>query len=181
MTHKAKKTIWRAVGLITILSAIFTASVLTTGGSKAVAASNVTCYGDYCSGQDPKVTHCADDAVTFAAIADDKGSGLLDLRWSPTCKTEWARWQQYPTGWCVVCAPLMIRAVQDTGYAQVLEFQGDDHPTATAEAGGTYWTPMIYSPVHLVHAEVQMLCGDATITSAIMDCTLAGVEQTAAV
>jgi hypothetical protein len=137
----------------------------------------VTCYGDYCSGQDPVTTGCDKDAETIASIQLDTGGGRLDLRWSPTCKTNWARWQQYPVGVCLNCTPMALLAVQDTGYSQKLDWF--DNGTSP-DAGGTYWTPMIYSPVHKVYAAVDMPCGADTILGAAIDCALNEVVRTGA-
>jgi len=45
-------------------------------------------YGDYCSGQDPEWTGCSADAVTVAQTPSRYG--ILDLRWTNDCKTNWA-------------------------------------------------------------------------------------------
>lgn len=143
----------------------------------APASASVSCYGDYCSGQDPAATGCEADAVTIAAVQLDDGAGRVDLRWSPTCKTNWARWQQYPTGWCFNCAPLELLAVQDTGYTQKLDwFDAGTSP----QAGGTYWTPMIYSPVHKVWAGVYMPCGAEGLVGSAVDCAQNGLVHTGA-
>lgn len=39
------------------------------------------------------------------------------------------------------------------------ERDSPDRPGGPAD-NGTYWTPMIYSPVHKVYAGVYMPCGD---------------------
>ncbi len=137
---------------------------------KAHAAS-VTCYGDYCSGQDPVATGCATDAVTFAWV--DLSGARLDLRWSPTCKTEWARWQQYPgfSG----DTPWQLSAIQDTGYTQSITY--DINGPA---AGTTTWTPMIYSPVHLVKAEAEIECGSDTLLGAALNCLTSSKVDTQA-
>ncbi len=124
------------------------------------AGAAVGCYGDYCSGRDPQSTGCAADATTVA-WADVTGA-RLELRWSPTCKTNWARYQQYPRGWFMGNVPLEMRAVQDTGYTQRLSYGVNGTPT------GTTWTPMIYSPVRRVRAEMVYQCtgvGDCAIGS----------------
>lgn len=128
-------------------------AILVTGILPAGAASTstearpqVTCYGDYCSGQDPEETGCAADAITVDWV--DLESARLDLRWSPTCKTNWARYEQYPRGWYFGEHAIELRAVQDTGYTQ----RNNNDVEGLSE--GTHWTPMIYSPVRLVKAEV---------------------------
>jgi hypothetical protein len=124
------------------------------------ASASVSCYGDYCSGQDPMATGCANDAVTFSYATF--AGGRLDLRWSPTCKTEWARLQIYPGGFAYV-----LSAVQDTGYTQSKQW------AAGTPGPGTYWTNMIYSPVHKVQARVTAGC------YGIFDCFINGQVTTA--
>lgn len=123
------------------------------------------------------ILDCDADAITVAVLQDDKGSGRLELRWSPSCQTNWARWQQYPAGWCLNCTPLDLVAVQDTGYSQSLTFSESDGGTPPT-GGGTYWTPMIYSPEHAVYAAMHMPGGDATPFKMAMDCALNGLERT---
>lgn len=143
---KGVKLILRAV-LAAIMAAV---AFLGVSVATAPSAAAVGCYGDYCSGQDPEATGCAAGAQTVASIQLNElrtalGGGQywlhvgnLELRWSPTCRTNWARAIMHePSGMT------SIQVVQDTGYQQSLATQGwlpDTHP-------GTYWTPMIYSPV----------------------------------
>lgn len=157
-----------AVGAAAVALAI--APVVGEGTFVRASADGVSCWGDWCSGQDPAATGCAADAVTFSAV--DAYNGRLELRWSPTCKTEWGRYTQYPSGSFTTGeeAPMAITAVQDTGYEQSLGAPG-------ADAGGvfdtgTYWTPMIYSPVHLVQIRLVYPCGGETLVEAAFDCGL---------
>ena len=101
------------------LTMLMTTVALIFGGALATAspASAVTCYGDYCSGKQPDQTGCAAGAVTVDAV--DFRGGRLELRWSPTCKTNWARLQVYPGGFAYTLA-----AVQDTGYTQSVQWAG---------------------------------------------------------
>ena len=137
-------------------------------------AASVSCYGDYCSGQDPVATGCAADAVTFAW--KDLSGARLDLRWSPTCKTEWARWQQYPVG--IKSDTLWeLSAVQDTGYTQSKSYDtSPDYGTTW-----TTWTHMIYSPVHLVKAVAFIACGSDSILGTAVDCAMNGKVETQSV
>ncbi|WP_319054456.1 DUF2690 domain-containing protein [Streptomyces europaeiscabiei] len=141
------------------------------------AQADVGCYGDYCSGQDPMATGCGNDAQTVAW--KDLTGARLEMRWSPTCKTQWARYHQYPRGWYLGGSPIQLRAVQDTGYTQSYNFPN-------AEAGGgakdneTYWSPMIYTPNNKVKAELVVACGDRGIIAAAIDCATGGIEETAA-
>jgi hypothetical protein len=97
------------------------------------SAAAVTCYGDYCSGKDPQTTGCAADARTiFLSYVYGTGGGTwVEVRWSDTCRTNWARTNGVRTN---------IEAVQDTGYRQGY----------SANNGAYSWSRMIYSPVRHV-------------------------------
>lgn len=148
---------------------------LGAGGAAAPSAMAVSCWGDWCSGQDPMATGCAADAETLAWVDADASTGRLELRWSPTCKTAWARWEQFSRGWSVGGAPYELRTVQDTGYMQTLSY-GDG--VGGPQDNSTTWTPMVYSPHHGVKAEALVACGDATLFSAAMDCAMNGKIDT---
>lgn len=140
------------LGLVLLVAAL-------AAPSQAGAA--VGCYGDYCSGRDPSSTGCSADGITVAA--KDVAGGRLELRWSPRCKTNWTRWQQYPPR-IGTPVPMQIRAVQDTGYTQRRNVAG----STGAVRPGTYWTPMIYSPSRKVRAEAAMTCfgvGDCAVSA----------------
>lgn len=97
-------------------------------------SSHVSCWGDWCSGQDPQATGCAADAYTVAHARIPGTWSYVELRWSPTCKTNWAR---VHSSWGT-SYPWALRAVQrDTGYQQV----------GVVNSSGSYsWTRQIYSP-----------------------------------
>lgn len=99
---------------ISFVSSPMSASAATTNVS---SAANVTCYGDWCSGQDPNATHCADSAITLASVGitdtNNQNTGTLDLRWSPVCKTKWARLNL----WATIDIAGII-ATQSGGYQQ---------------------------------------------------------------
>jgi hypothetical protein len=114
-----------------------------------VAQASVSCYGDYCSGKDPQATGCAADAYTFASRFDSNTGALVELRWSPTCKTEWARANSpLSGGW--------IKAVQSTGYTQ----------WGTIWNGSYSWSRQIYSPSKCVYAQAYFGWGGPTLTTA---------------
>lgn len=140
------------------------------------------CYGDYCSGKDPHKTGCSSGAQTLAS--KDLSGARLELRWSSRCKTEWARWIQYPLG-LKSDLPTQLVARQDTGYTQSATYDVNGVPTdraASSKSGGITisWTPMIYSPVHLVRAVAYVQCGGPSIKGSIVDCALNGKVQTEA-
>jgi hypothetical protein len=150
--------------------AILTVSAVTTPVAVAAPA-RVSCYGDYCSGKDPLASGCDADAVTVAWV--DASGARLDLRWSPTCKTDWARWQQYPVG-LKSDQPYQLAAVQDTGYTQSKDLG------VNGVSQGTYWSNMIYSPVHPVKAVALVHCGGMTLGATAFDCATNGKIETAA-
>jgi hypothetical protein len=93
---------------------ILAAATLAAAGSLAYAGTAeaaVTCYGDYCSGQDPHATHCEDDAFSVASAPVSGTPYVLNLRWSPTCKTNWAQLAGDPN-------PRWIKAEKSTRYKQ---------------------------------------------------------------
>ncbi|WP_079149164.1 DUF2690 domain-containing protein [Streptomyces agglomeratus] len=132
------------VGIMTLAIA---AGVSLSAAATPALATTIGCRGDACSGRDPVQTHCADDAYTVTSYND--ASASLQLRWSPTCGTNWARLVVYPTGTLHAFAYGSLWAVQDTGYSQSINTSfvfGKRTPT-------TFWTPMIYSPSRCVKAE----------------------------
>lgn len=152
-----------------------------TGAGTTHPGSGVGCYGDYCSGRDPRQSGCSADAETVAS--KDMSGARIELRWSARCKTEWARWIQYPVGF-KSDLPTNVAAVQDTGYTQSVNYDVNGITTnrsASATSGGitTSWTPMIYSPVHLVRAVATIQCGAEGILGSIVDCAMNGKVQTA--
>lgn len=127
----------------TVTAALMAAGALTQSAPAAAASAmarlDVGCYGDYCSGKDPESTGCSADAVTVAYTPYRYGT--LDLRWSNTCKTNWARINSSYTG--------SLQARQSTGYTQ-----------GFSSSNASYsWTKMIYSPTLCVRAQVVSSSG----------------------
>ena len=123
---------------------VLTMLALVLGGAiMAAPAHAVTCYGDYCSGQDPVSTGCANDA--YIATVYNNSFFSLQVRYSPTCKTNWARLAMYSPGLFKCSHSGWISAVQDTNYTQRKYFD-----SVCANTAATSWTPMIYSPVRKV-------------------------------
>jgi hypothetical protein len=53
-----------------------------------------SCYGEQCDSVDPADTVCVDDAVTLAsrdAYAGNDNTGILELRYSRKCHSNWVR------------------------------------------------------------------------------------------
>lgn len=101
----------------------------------------LSCYGNYCSGKSAAKTGCATGATVRASISED--GTKLELLWSPTCKTKWARLIIPPGQW----DPGEVWAEQSTGYKQVAYMGGVTYHTTT-----TVSSPMIYSPKKCVAA-----------------------------
>lgn len=141
------KIMRRGRATVTLLLAILGASLaMVVIPVPALAA--VSCNGDYCSGQDPRDTGCADDGVTVAYrdFAQGNTSGRLELRWSGRCQTNWSRVTVYQVPWYNWATTGTVSAVQrDTGYTQRAEVPRADNTVQV-------WTPMIYSPVRQVQA-----------------------------
>lgn len=175
-----------AVGLMLALSVVFAAPSHASGTSVQVSAAKPSkaatavsaeaspaCYGDYCSGMDPVASGCSEGAKTLDSHVQGLGGGIVELRYSPKCGTNWARWTAYPTGWCMNCGIVGLRAVQDTGYTQSI-----DLTNTTIKDGESVWSPMIYSPVKKVKAEIINICGSAGMVASAFDCATNGLEST---
>ncbi len=100
----------------------------------------VTCYGDYCSGQDPERSGCSADARTIpgtrTSVYGTGGDAWVEIRWSDTCKTNWAR-TNISFG--------SVRAIQQTGYTQGY----------SSNNGTLGWSKMIYSPQLCVKGSIN--------------------------
>lgn len=121
------------VRIASVTAALAAGALLAVAPISAPSASAVSCYGDYCSGQDPESSGCAADARTIylSYVYGTGGSSWVQIRWSDKCQTNWARTNGVRTN---------IRAVQDTGYTQ--GYSGNN--------GAYSWSKMIYSPVRHV-------------------------------
>ena len=128
-------------------------AVLVMGGVLFVGiqpAGAVGCWGDWCSGTDPQATGCAADAYTVASAFHSGTGFLVELRWSPTCKTNWARVNTRNPGW--------VKAVQSTGYTQ--------WGTLTTSNSPYSWSRQIYSPYKCVSASGYLGWGGPTLPTA---------------
>lgn len=125
---------------------------LSVAGSQPANAS-VGCSGSSCTGKDPIATGCASGAYTVAYVqvyyqyvwqtwtGHWNYAGLLELRWSPACQTNWARFtaQDSPN--------FLLQAVQpSTGTTK----------SWTIQPWTSTWTDMIYSPDRCVYAGVNI-------------------------
>lgn len=87
--------------LLRLISPLLVFFLLLAINGTAFAApriANVTCSGQGCNGTWPDQTHCADDAITVLSANINTTTstvGKVELRWSPTCQTNWARVTSY--------------------------------------------------------------------------------------
>jgi hypothetical protein len=124
--------------VLVLLTLVGGLAVVTLTGEEPAAAAG--CYGDWCSGRDPQAMGCAADAVTTAHARIPGTYSYLELRWSPSCKTNWAR---VPASWGTHY-PWALKAVQrPTNYTQA---------GVVASSADYSWTRMIYSPQMCVYA-----------------------------
>jgi Protein of unknown function (DUF2690) len=96
----AMRTRSLAVLMVTAVLAVLGAAALHAQGADARVPGNtgVSCFQYGCDFQDPAATGCDADAETLQdapIIAVEGGQdvtlGSVELRWSPTCQTNWAR------------------------------------------------------------------------------------------
>jgi hypothetical protein len=142
-----------------VITLLLASAALTAGALHPSTASAATCYGDYCSGQNPYDSGCANDAYAWADadVTNDNGDttstkvGDLYLMVSPSCGTRWARLELHAP---YTRGGTALQTIQDTGYTQDGGF-----PTAP----GTYYTEMTYSRDHCSKASFgQFETGCAT-------------------
>ncbi|MFF7146216.1 DUF2690 domain-containing protein [Streptomyces sp. SID2888] len=62
----------------------------------ADAATTAGCTGASCYGKDPDAMGCGGDAYTAASV--NTAHGLVEIRYSPVCKANWARISNAPAG-----------------------------------------------------------------------------------
>jgi hypothetical protein len=99
-----------------------------------------------CDGMDPQTTGCAADAYTVPGGTAKGPGGTVELRYSPSCKTNWARVQNAQLNLTL----FVIR--QDGAERDSVEFLW---------ASGTVWSPMLYSPVMKAQAGYNWDCCDS--------------------
>jgi disulfide bond formation protein DsbB len=120
---------------------VVTAFVVLAFMAFSARADAASCWGDWCSGTDPRATGCDIGARSVASARIPGTWAYIELYWSPTCKTNWAR---VPVSWGSYY-PWQLRAVQClTNYTQ----------SGVVASNATHsWTRQIYSPVKRVRAE----------------------------
>lgn len=129
-------------------------SAPTAAVTPAAPAVGVTCTGTGCDRKDPIETGCAKDARTVASapIRDEiwnRDIGTVELRWSPTCQTNWSRatvnfYSENLANWAVG----VVR--------QRDEYHVEHDLVARLQPGGVNYSDMIYAPTDAVYAWTQL-------------------------
>ena len=99
-------------------------------------AEESSCYGASCIGMNPEGTTCAKDAYSVLAM-DVQGDGMLELRYSPSCKANWGRYSSY---WLQD----IVNSWAGTGisYADLYVWNPDE-PLYGVVQGSQWWTSMV--------------------------------------
>jgi hypothetical protein len=134
MTHSSRSR--RALTLFTTMLALLGAGAI-VGSTNAFAAN---CSGYGCDNRDPIASGC-NDARTYTVASDPlkydaSGSviGWLDLRYSPTCGTNWSRVRSnVGVQYLMMC----IRRKNETGLCSDGNYS-------------TGWSNMVYAPTPIV-------------------------------
>lgn len=109
-------------------------AIIIAGGVPAQAAES--CYGAGCNGIDPEGTSCTEDAYSVLAM-DVQGDGMLELRYSPSCKANWGRFSVYTRA-------DLFGAVSGTAISHAdLYVWNLDQPLYGVAEGSTWWTTMV--------------------------------------
>jgi hypothetical protein len=130
MFRSTRRIISLLVMLCPIISGVFVYTV-----TPVFAAS---CSGTGCDGKDPDTTGCSSSAYnveTINIISSGRYIGTADLRWSPTCETNWGRAYKSSGGSETVDARVynIDRGIGYVGFG----FGGP---------GTTVWSPMVHAP-----------------------------------
>jgi hypothetical protein len=115
-----------------------------------VAHADGSCWGDYCTGQNPYSSGCASDAYVWGTAnltykdsdGNQQNAGTIQLIVSPSCGTRWA----YATLTDSDVSGVQVEAKQDTGFTEETPWYNN--------GAGTYYTEMTYSRTHCSQAIV---------------------------
>lgn len=104
----------------------------------ASPASAAACYGSTCNGKNPDGL-CSGDAITVRSM-DVRGEGMLQLRYSPSCKANWGKFWFY---WRTEAGYLLSDVHM---HARVTVWNPGKTSYGTAHyatgLGGSYWSYM---------------------------------------
>jgi hypothetical protein len=125
-----------------LLICVLLAAISVIGSASMASAATPTCAGSSCTGQDPAITHCADDSYVVAGISapiawGSAQPGIIQILWSPRCQTNWGRivLNVYDTN--PEHLPRWVTVANDQGGSIGFEWTG---------AGQYIYGDMLYSP-----------------------------------
>ncbi|MFZ4700006.1 MAG: DUF2690 domain-containing protein [Candidatus Methylumidiphilus sp.] len=111
-------------------------------------AQAVTCLGTSCENKDPRDTGCAADSKTItaaSAVAEDAfNKVIVQLRYSPTCKTNWTRiyYENKTTTWDDNLDAALTPILKSVGITRQSDSVVRSNPVDPSK--GIYWTKMVY-------------------------------------
>lgn len=134
-------------GTLLVLGTLLTAPTAAAVPSTTAASACKTNPSDNtCDGVDPQTSGCAADAYTVSGGTATGPAGTVELRYSPSCKTNWGRVLQ-PNGNITV---FVIR--EDGASRYSVEYNWPTTPI---------WSPMLYAPVQRAQAGYDWHCCDS--------------------
>jgi hypothetical protein len=130
-------------------SSILLGSILAAAPA-AQAGTGIRCFGDTCNGEDPansfnqySGTECSSGAWTVHSEQAQDVGGTLELRWGPSCQTNWVRYtpdnnDQYEIWVVRMSKPPAPAVIAGSGVGQRYIFSGGQ--------GVAHWSDQVYSP-----------------------------------
>ncbi|MFE6056064.1 DUF2690 domain-containing protein [Kitasatospora sp. NPDC056446] len=114
----------RTFGILFGLAAAATALTGLSAPTASAATHQVTggCYGSSCDDKDPVDTGCSADAFTVDSASS--ALGTVELRYSPSCRANWAR-------------------IYDTSYGQAFWVQSEHNYVQWHAKGATGYSDMV--------------------------------------
>jgi hypothetical protein len=90
-----------------------------------------------CDGKDPKDGGCAGDAYTVPGFTRTHSWGTIELRWSPSCQTNWTRFTAgYRSLWDISVERQQTKTQSHLRVNNIV----------TVDGGAQWYTDMVYAP-----------------------------------
>lgn len=128
-----------APSLVLLAAAAVPAAADTTGPERVQTDTPPSVMHVY-DGADPEATGCSAGATNAAQATRD--GMTFQLRWSPSCQTNWVRILNYPGNIPASQRDGLWMDVRDTGRGHGESFTG------STNISGTRWGNMVYSPAN---------------------------------
>ena len=143
-----------AAGLL--IPAMSTEALATTHAATAPAAA--PCSGFGCDGQDPNADGCANGAqVVYSAVTS---YGTLQLRWSPTCKTNWGRLITSRN-----VGPVRVRVIREAPFAICGDQPGNGCGDYWYNSPITIYSNQLYGCNYKIYAEADIYNSNYVFTT----------------